>query len=225
MPNRIIRESIRTSESINQLKPLEEILFYRLIVSCDDYGRYDGRAAIIKGTCFPLKNVTVKDIENALASLSTVCMIDLYEVDGKPYIQLTNWEQYQTVRSKKSKYPDISKGHINESAHICKHLQSDVPVIQSNTKSLSESYSGTEYDIGDTRLEEAMNDFIEFRKKIKSPMTDRAIQLAIKKLKKLSNSVDEQVEIINQSIMNGWKGLFELKRNNTRRKISEVDQW
>ena len=67
MPNRIIKESIRTSNSINELNWFEECLFYRLIVSCDDFGRFDGRPAIIKGTCFPLKeNVTVKTIKDAL---------------------------------------------------------------------------------------------------------------------------------------------------------------
>lgn len=64
MPNRILKESIRTSDSINELSWFEEVLFYRLIVSCDDYGRFDGRVAIIKGTCFPLKNVTNKNIED-----------------------------------------------------------------------------------------------------------------------------------------------------------------
>lgn len=225
MPNRIIRESIRTSESINKLRPLEEILFYRLIVSCDDYGRFDARPAIIKGSCFPLRNVTVKDIENALASLSTVGMIDLYEVEGKPYLQLTNWEQYQSVRAKKSKYPDKSCGDLKASENICNHLLADVPVIQSLSESLSESYSGTKQYTGVERLDIAMNDFIEFRKKIKKPMTDRAIQLAISRLDKMTNSDDEKIAIIEQSIMNGWNGLFPLKTDNKRKAISEVDSW
>ena len=68
MPNRIIKESIRTSDSINDLSWFEECLFYRLIVSCDDYGRFDGRPAIIKGSCFPLKDgVTTNNIEKALS--------------------------------------------------------------------------------------------------------------------------------------------------------------
>ena len=66
MPNRIIKESIRTSDSINDLTWFEEVLFYRLMVSCDDYGRFDARIPIIKGSCFPLKNVTDNQIENAL---------------------------------------------------------------------------------------------------------------------------------------------------------------
>ena len=44
MPNRIIKESICRSEEIDSLSWFEEVLFYRLIVTCDDFGRYDGRA-------------------------------------------------------------------------------------------------------------------------------------------------------------------------------------
>lgn len=41
MPNRIIKESICVSESIDSLSWFDEVFFYRLIVNCDDYGRLD----------------------------------------------------------------------------------------------------------------------------------------------------------------------------------------
>ena len=105
MPNRIIKESICRSDSIDSLSWFEEVLFYRLIVVCDDYGRYDGRAAIIKGSCFPLKDIRVGQIEKALDKLSTAGMVQRYEVQGRPFLQLTAWEQHQQIRAKKSKYP------------------------------------------------------------------------------------------------------------------------
>lgn len=80
LPNRILKERICKSRSINGLSWFEEVLFYRLIVVCDDYGRYDGDAAIIKGACFPLKkDLTEKQVEKALYKLSTAGMINLYE--------------------------------------------------------------------------------------------------------------------------------------------------
>lgn len=126
MPNRILKESIRTSDRINELSWFEECLFYRLIVSCDDYGRFDGRPAIIKGLCFPLKeNVTVKTIENALNKLAMAELVDLYKVDGKPYLSLPTWEQHQTVRATKSKYPGPDESDLKESENNCKQLQAD----------------------------------------------------------------------------------------------------
>lgn len=105
MPNRIIKESICRSDTINLLKPFEEILFYRLIVVCDDYGRFDGRPEIIKGSCFPLKDTAVKDIGKSLERLVEVGLVDLYDVHGKPVLQLSSWSEHQQIRAKKSKYP------------------------------------------------------------------------------------------------------------------------
>lgn len=110
MPNRILKESICRSDSIDSLTWFEEVLFYRLIVVCDDFGRFDGRPAIIKGTCFPLKDVTNKTISDALKKLSTVGLIRGYEVQGRPYLQLVTWENHQQVRAKKSKYPACDNG-------------------------------------------------------------------------------------------------------------------
>nr|DAT09669.1 MAG TPA: replisome organizer [Caudoviricetes sp.] len=214
MPNRIIKESIRTSDSINELNWFEEVLFYRLMVSCDDYGRFDGRIAIIKGTCFPLKDMRNGDIEKALHRLSALGMVTLYEVDGKPFLQLTAWERHQTIRAKKSKYPSVDEGNMITYESNCKQMKTDVPVIQSESKSKSESKSYT----GDARLDEAIAEFVKHRKNLKKPMTDRAIQLMIGKLEELGKTVDERIAIINQSIENGWQGVFPLKEKEQTKK-------
>jgi hypothetical protein len=41
-------------------------------------------------------------------------------------------------------------------------------------------------------------------------MTDRAKELLIAKLSKLAKTEQEQIAILNQSIMNGWQGIFPL---------------
>ena len=105
---RLIKDSICRSEEIDALTWFEEVLFYRLIATCDDYGRYDGRAKIIKGNCFPLKDITEKDIDKALGKLSAVGLIWVYTLQGKPYLQLVTWEKHQRTRNQKSKYPEYS---------------------------------------------------------------------------------------------------------------------
>ena len=76
-------------------------------------------------------------------------------------------------------------------------------------------------------LEKAIEEFVLFRKKVKKPLTEHGIELVIKKLSKLASSVDKQVAIINQSIEQGWTGLYELKedkkKSGGRKEI--VPQW
>ena len=124
MPNRILKESICTSETIAELSWFEEVLFYRLIVSADDFGRYDARPAIIKGRLFPLAGVTVKQIADALNKLASVGIVALYEVGGHGYLQITTWSRHQSPRAKKSKYP-APPDDLQESAHTCMQLQAD----------------------------------------------------------------------------------------------------
>ena len=55
---------------------------------------------------------------------------------------------------------------------------------------------------------------------MKRPLTDRAIDLAIKKLNDLSNGDNDlSIRIIEQSILNGWQGLFPLKEDKAAQTI------
>ena len=64
-------------------------------------------------------------------------------------------------------------------------------------------------------LKAAIIEFVKFRKSIKRVMTTYALELLIKKLDKLSNDDNTKIEILNESIMNGWNGIFPLKDNST----------
>lgn len=64
-------------------------------------------------------------------------------------------------------------------------------------------------------LKATLIEFVKFRKSIKRVMTTRALELLIKKLDKLSNDDNTKIEILNESIMNGWNGIFPLKDNST----------
>ncbi|WP_292992557.1 hypothetical protein [Nitrosomonas sp.] len=103
MPNRLLKEGICTSDAINMLSSDSEVLFYRLLVVADDFGRMDGRVQIIKSQCFPLKDsFTPSKIEKLLVELQQATLITSYQVNNKPFFIINKWEQ--RVRSKE-KYP------------------------------------------------------------------------------------------------------------------------
>ena len=139
MPNRILKESICTSDSIDSLTWFEEVLFYRLMVSCDDYGRFDGRPAVIKSRLFPLKKkLTIKSVDAAINKLANAELVALYEFEGKPYLHLPTWDKHQQIRAKRSKYPEPTADMITHDI-ICNQMQAYAPVIQSESESESES--------------------------------------------------------------------------------------
>ena len=89
----------------------------------------------------------------------------------------------------------------------------------------------------DELLNKAFLDFIEMRKQIKKPMTDRAIEIAMDKLKKLATSStsfsesmdnDLAIQILEQSTLNCWQDIYPLKqekqqKNNNNNNV--FDDW
>lgn len=108
MPNRIIKESICTSDTIDKLNADEERFFYRLIVQADDFGRFDGRAPVVLAGTFPLRahEIAIDQVEAWLQRLADVDLIRFYHVDGRRYLYFTTWDKHQQKRAKYSKFPD-----------------------------------------------------------------------------------------------------------------------
>jgi DNA-binding MarR family transcriptional regulator len=98
--------------------------------------------------------------------------------------------------------------------------------INSNkTYSNKHSNKGEDDKTCSPELAEALNAFAEHRKKLKKPMTDYAKKLLLNKLQKLAKTEQEQIAIINQSIENGWQGIFPLggERKQKQAKQSAAD--
>ena len=125
MPNRIIKDTIHTSDTVNQMTDFQFRLWVNLITYVDDYGRGDARPAIIKGICFPLRErLSNADISKALRELAGMGCVTLYEVDGKPYLCFPTWESHQNIRNKKSRYPGPEDGNLQAIDINCNQLQS-----------------------------------------------------------------------------------------------------
>ena len=71
-------------------------------------------------------------------------------------------------------------------------------------------------------LAEALAAFAEHRKKLKKPMTARAKELMLSKLSKMASTEQEQIAILNQSIVNGWQGVFPLKQKQGRQSAADM---
>lgn len=105
MPNRIIREGILTSEAVNSLSWEAEVFFRRLLSVVDDFGRFDARSSVLRSALYPLKLDSMREdsVQRCLKSCEAARLVVLYSIEGKEYLEVTNFRQQ--VRSKKSKYP------------------------------------------------------------------------------------------------------------------------
>lgn len=85
---------------------------------------------------------------------------------------------------------------------------------QSREKEISNDISNpqTPLDMLDTINPDMWQAFVEHRIKLKAPMTDKAATMIRNKLRKYQEELGHDPNaILEQSIMRGWKGVFELK--------------
>ena len=106
MPNRVIRDSILTSRQVARLDWFQQALFVRLILGCDDYGRYYGAPDIICGHLFSTSSgVTQELVAEGLEKLEEEGLIVTYQVEEETYCALPQWSKYQVCRTRREKFP------------------------------------------------------------------------------------------------------------------------
>ena len=166
-------------------------------------------------TIFRMKESTVT---LALQTFEQFGMVEI--IDG--VITIPNWGKHQSLDQLESKkeymrnymkeYREKQKlltgktsSKTNSKANVSEADKEEDKEKEKKKKKEVKTYSD------DADLNRSILAFMEFRKSIKKPMTDHAVDLLISKLNGMTSYIPEQIEIINQSIVNGWQGVFPLK--------------
>lgn len=124
MPNRMLRAGIITSEAVNKLSPQAELFYRRMMSIVDDFGRFDGRPAIIRPMAYPLQldRVGEASVKAWIKECEKQELLVIYWIDGKPYLQMLKWDQ---PRAKASKWP-APPPDVMARAYTCSHVQARV---------------------------------------------------------------------------------------------------
>lgn len=72
---------------------------------------------------------------------------------------------------------------------------------------------------------DAWDGYIQMRKKIRKPMTDRAITLAITTLDKLRQQGQDIAAVLDQSTLNSWQGLFAVAERRSEARPSQPSRF
>lgn len=96
-------------------------------------------------------------------------------------------------------------------------ITNDKPTKELSTKviknKLDEILMSVEFIANNPELHEAFIGFIEMRKSVKKPLTERALKLAVNEAYSLSGgNIHDMILIVNRSVMNCWQGFYPLKQ-------------
>ena len=159
-----------------------------------------------------------------------IYMLDIQNLIGKSSTEAERKKQYRAkIDAEKAKLIEMGQmsGQCPLEIEIEKEIEKEIEAEKADKKPQRKAAKKDSAPyVADDDLNNAIIAFIDYRKKIKKPMTDIAIKLLINELNKLSPDIVTQIEILNQSILNGWQGVFPLKQQNqspTRQEI--VPNW
>ena len=108
---------------------------------------------------------------------------------------------------------DLSKTEANNNKNNNKKVNNN------KNNNLNVNENNKEDGVLQTPLEKKFEEFLIFRKQKKSPIVEASMQAFKNKLWKLSKQNEQTaIDILNESIANGWTGIFELKENNNNGK-------
>lgn len=113
-------------------------------------------------------------------------------------------ERLENEKFNRKKWTKSRQNNLKSSTHMDAHMED---VNESNTTIQPKT---TEFKyLGNVSFVACFNDYLEMRKKIRKPATERAEQLALKSLHE--HPLETAIKMLNQSVMNSWQGIFPLK--------------
>ena len=184
-----------------------------------------------------MTGLDIKQVKSLIKALQDEHKVIAYSEETSELLIL-NWHKYNWTDSEKFRKPllneiesvkdskfkgylvDVYNGTDTVSIPYPYGMDTTVTVTVTDTDTVSVADTGTVHDTvsknkyaDDSRLDEAIKDFIEHRKKLRKPMTDRAVDLFINKLNKITLDTSEQIKLIDTAIERGWQTVYEPKEN------------
>lgn len=157
-------------------------------------------------------------VEKALIDNNDVRLKAILEVENKE-----NRSEKISQGGEKSSYPGVKKVHrggekishpilYNNNKNNNNNISKEKNTKKESLKTIIEEYTS------DTDLQNDLLDFVDMRKNMKQPFTDRALKMILKRLDTLTGN---KRDIIQQSIMNGWKNVYDCKSSD----VSNEPTW
>ena len=106
---RTIKPEFPQSESMGRVSRDARLLFVMLWTICDDHGRTRAHSRMLASLLFPYDEDAGVGIKSWLSELANEGCIELYEVDGSQYLQVSGWTKHQKIdKPSKPQFPGAS---------------------------------------------------------------------------------------------------------------------
>lgn len=159
--------------------------------------------------------LSVQQIRTILNRLESTGEITRTSTSRYTVITVENYSVYQCR-------DDASNKQTTRQSTINQQTSNKRATTNKNDKNDKNYRVVTLYKVPD-ELKESVEAFVEMRKRIKAPMTDRALSMMLKKLNTMSGGdMDRARAILDQSTIHDWKGIYPLKEERSRNEVLDL---
>lgn len=156
------------------------------------------------------RGTTIRNIRTAIAKLEKFEFLTNESTKTGRLITINNWNTYQNCSQ------EIDKGFDKEptkqgqrSDKQAANNKNDIRMIKNEKNQKKTAEADVPNNLADSDFLKIWEEFKEHRRQMKKPMTPLAQSKMLKELQRHGN--DTATQMLEQSIMNGWLGIFELK--------------
>lgn len=180
---------------------------YDIMVGKERITLQPGQLATSRKSLSEKTKVSESKVERILKLFKIEQQIEQQSYSSNRIISILNWNKYQESEQQTEQQVNSEWTASEQQVNTNKNYKN---IKNKRIKEINNKTAFEEYTSNPTLIE-SLESFIEFRKSIKKPMTDKAIKLMLGKLDKLAKDDQEKIAVLEQSILNGWQGIFELK--------------
>lgn len=141
--------------------------------------------------------LSIRNIRTSLDKLEKTGEIDKRTTNKFTIINIVNYKEFQDEKNKTDK--QLTNDRQTTDNNIRKKERINNIIINNNIKSFYEN----------TKLNEVFLEYLDTRKKLKVPNSERAVALLQNKLNEYSDDI--KIKMLEEAIVNGWKSVYPLK--------------
>lgn len=210
---RSLKPELWLSPQVMNLSHSARLTFIGLITQADDDGRGLADTRRIKAAIFPGDDCTTQQVSEWLSECKDQALVVLYDTaqHGSLY-QLTGWHHQKIKKPQPSPYPPPD-------GYVPNRYGTGTEPLEDEFSRKGGDLSGEEMNGGEAPLVDGLNPeawrvWLNYRIQIRKPLKQVSMPAAQRTLAAFGS---DQVAVVQQSIANGWQGLFPLKHNGLQR--------
>ena len=208
---RTIKPEFFTDDAVGGISPLARLLFIGSWVFADDYGTLDRSARQLKAQVFPYDSL---DCEALIVELIDAGLLREYEADGKTFLHINGFADHQRIdKPSKAKRPLPSDSRSTPGV-----LDEPSQSTRSGREGKGKEGKGIGGEPPPGLDLQVWQKWADYRTAIRRPLKPVSIPAAQRELAAFGA---EQAAVVEQSVANGWQGLFALKPKSANGKPQE----